>query len=159
MTRSLGDFYMHTLGVTPRPEVISIDLAAFAVAGGTRRVQQPTGSRAAPRRATLRHLTLILASDGIWDLYENEDVFRQIVQPPIARSQSTSAARAFLEHTCRERGADLFGSGADNMTAIVVYLNPAGTATAADADDAHTNALLSPRAPPASQEEELDVEC
>lgn len=45
MTRSIGDYYMQTFGVTWRPEVVSVDLGEV--------IQE------------LEHLTLIIASDGV----------------------------------------------------------------------------------------------
>ena len=109
MTRSLGDFYMHTFGVTWRPEVRQVPLA--------------------PLCAKLEHLTLIIASDGVWDSYEYEDVFSEILSPPTTAGQSLETAHNFLETQCRLRGDELFGRAADNMTGIVVYLNPQGTKT------------------------------
>lgn len=106
MTRSLGDFYMHTFGVTWRPEVISIDL-------------EEVGDK-------LEHLTLILASDGVWDLWEYEDVFQSIIHPPVDATQGTDVAMSFFTR-CVSRGAEMFEDTADNMTGMVVYLNPKGT--------------------------------
>ena len=44
--------------MTWKPEVLSVDLSEVG--------------------AKLEHLTLILASDGVWDLWEYEDVFQSI---------------------------------------------------------------------------------
>ena len=74
----------------------------------------------------LEHVTFILCSDGIWDLYEDQDVFDAITCPPDALGQTTATARSFFDASVK-RGAEIFGSSADNMTGIVVYLNPAGT--------------------------------
>ena len=90
MTRSIGDFYMHTFGVTCKPEVKTIDLAALIASGGA----SGSGGKVRKRGAKLEHLTLILASDGIWDVFENADVFRAIVSPPQANGQSMRAARS-----------------------------------------------------------------
>ena len=106
MTRSIGDFYMQTFGVSWKPEVISIDLEEVG--------------------AKLEHLTLILASDGIWDLWEYEDVFQSISSPPDARGQPTEKAMAFFQRSVK-RGAEMFDDTADNMTGMVVYLNSRGT--------------------------------
>ena len=95
MTRSIGDFYMQTFGVTWRPEVISIDL-------------EEVGQK-------LDHLTLVLASDGIWDLWEYEDVFQSISDPPEAAGQSTARAMGFFSRSVT-RGAEMFDDTADNMT-------------------------------------------
>jgi serine/threonine protein phosphatase PrpC len=148
MTRSIGDFYLHTCGVTWRPQVVQIDLAHIVrrgldgcglpsntatidveraggggeAAGGGDSADNPALSGSQP----LDHLTLILASDGVWDLYEKHDVFRQIVCPPTAAGQPSAAAHDFFAASV-ELGAEIFGSSSDNMTGIVVYLNPPGT--------------------------------
>ena len=106
MTRSIGDFYMHTFGVTWKPEVISVEL-------------EEVGEK-------LEHLTLILASDGIWDLYEYEDVFQGIASPPTAAGQNLESALTFFQKSVKV-GEDMFDNTADNMTGIVVYFNPKGT--------------------------------
>ena len=127
MTRAIGDFYMHTFGVTWKPEVKTWDLASLLASGLPS--QSGTGSAGAidaAGTAPLEHLTLILASDGVWDLYEDRDVFKAIVCPPDAKGQTTERAREFFKSSV-ELGADIFGSAADNMTGIVVYLNPEGT--------------------------------
>jgi len=112
MTRSIGDFYMHSFGITWRPEVISVDLAEQC--------------------AELEHLTLILCSDGVWDLWEYEDVFQAISSPPQRGTQSLAAAKKFFEGSVT-RGAEMFEDTADNMTGLVVYLNPKGVSAAKEA--------------------------
>ena len=122
MTRSLGDFYMHTFGVTWKPEVISIDLEEVG--------------------AKLEHLTLILASDGIWDLWEYEDVFQGITSPPAGKLQSTETAMAFFQKSVHQ-GTEMFDNTADNMTGMVVYLNPKGVKLA---DQPQAKASPAPKA-------------
>lgn len=84
MTRSIGDFYMQTFGVSWRPEVISVDLEEVG--------------------AELQHLTLILASDGVWDLWEYEDVFQSIscARPGGQRGPAQGSAKP---PACTRRGA------------------------------------------------------
>ena len=104
MTRSIGDFYMQTFGITWRPEVITVDLAEVL--------------------DSLSSISLLIASDGIWDLWESEEAFAAIVQPRVAASsaqQLQSRANAFFEESLR-RGHEMFGEAADNLTAIVVHL-------------------------------------
>lgn len=96
----------------------------------------------------LSHLTLVIASDGLcalhetrltpprtalqppyttlrWDLYETEEVFDGVVDPlPSGGVQSTRRAAAFFEHSLGQ-GDELFGEHTDNITQMVVYLNPA----------------------------------
>jgi serine/threonine protein phosphatase PrpC len=89
----------------------------------------------------LRNLTLILASDGVWDLWEYEPAFDAIVQPeapdaPLAAVAEARASQFFRESL--DKGAQIFGETADNMTGIVVYLTQAshdgGEATEAKSD-------------------------
>ena len=74
MTRSIGDFYMHTFGVTWRPEVRVIDLAAL-------------GQR-------LSQLTLILASDGVWDVLSDADAVRLVIERLEATNGGNTASGA-----------------------------------------------------------------
>lgn len=77
--------------------------------------------------AELSHLTLILASDGIWDLWEYEDVFKSVAYPPEGgEQQSLDAAQTFFARSV-SRGEQMFDEKADNMTAVVVYFRPDGT--------------------------------
>ena len=105
MTRSIGDLYMQSFGVTWEPEVIAIDLQEECT--------------------ELEHLTLVIASDGLWDLYETEEVFDGVVDPSAPDGvQSTRRAAAFFEHSLGQ-GDELFGEHTDNITQVVIYLNPA----------------------------------
>ncbi len=99
MTRSIGDFYMQSFGVVWRPEVISVDLEEVG--------------------AKLEHLTLILASDGVWDLWEYDMVFPSITLPPEPRHnlQSFDAAASFFQRSV-QRGSEMFDDTADNMTGV-----------------------------------------
>ena len=130
MTRAVGDFYMHTFGVTWEPEIKSWDLGRLLSSGFPLDDEAGAGGAGFSGGRTtgepLEHLTLVLCSDGIWDLYEDQDVFDAITCPPDALGQTTATARSFFDASVK-RGAEIFGSSADNMTGIVVYLNPAGT--------------------------------
>ena len=133
---------LQTFGVTWKPDVQQIELADVA--------------------SKLEHVTFILCSDGIWDLWEYatvphaaltqpsrspsphaapgltqpsrraaalrryEDVFQSIVAPPAGGKQSTDVAKAFFNRSVT-RGTEIFDDTADNMTGMVVYLNPRGT--------------------------------
>ena len=73
----------------------------------------------------LEHLTLVMASDGLWDLYEIEEVFDGIVEPRAeGQVQSTERANAFFERSLMQ-GDDIFGEHTDNITQVVIYFNPA----------------------------------
>ena len=53
MTRSIGDLYMQSFGVSWEPEVIAVDLQEECT--------------------ELSHLTLIMASDGLWDVLGSQE--------------------------------------------------------------------------------------
>ena len=96
MTRSIGDLYMQSFGVSWEPEAIAVDLQEECT--------------------ELSHLTLIMASDGLWDLFETEEVFDGIVAPPPqGEPQSTETAAAFFERSL-DAGDEIFGEHTDNIT-------------------------------------------
>lgn len=79
--------------------------------------------------AELTNLTLVVCSDGVWDLWEYDEVFQGVVAPPKpGGKQGTQVALDFLSKTSVARGAEMFDSTADNMTGVVVYLSDAATA-------------------------------
>ena len=83
--------------------------------------------------AELCDLTLILASDGIWDLWHFEEAFDAIMPGPGAsRAQPGEECDAFFQESLK-RGVDTFGDDADNMTGIVVYFSDVGSGGAAAA--------------------------
>lgn len=87
MTRAIGDFYLQTVGLTWRPEVRTWDLPSLLATGFS-----PGGSP--PLRGDgpgpLREMRLILASDGLWDLFEDHrQVFEGIAPPPPLSAAAT----------------------------------------------------------------------
>ena len=106
-------------GITWQPEVICVDLHEV---GGE-----------------LSDLTLILASDGIWDLWPFEDAFEAIMRPSASRGKSTTERADSFFKDSLQVGADTFGDDADNMTGIVVYFS--------DADSGQGAARASPGTP------------
>ena len=59
------------------------------------------------------------------ELYETEEVFDGVVDPSAPDGvQSTRRAAAFFEHSLGQ-GDELFGEHTDNITQVVIYLNPA----------------------------------
>ena len=101
MTRALGDFYMQHHGCTWEPAVSCIDL--FDV------------------QSELSRVTLLLASDGLWDLWGYQECLEHVFAspPPTATAQVKEACRDLIE-TTRARGEEIFGESADNITAIMV---------------------------------------
>lgn len=98
VTRSLGDFYAHHHGVSCEPELRSLELVALKARG-----------LLAPR--------LVLASDGLWDLWTFAEVARQL-NAGGGLGECTSA----LGEATRARGAEYFGEAADNLTGVVIDL-------------------------------------
>ena len=141
VTRALGDFYMHTFGVTWMPEVVSIDLGVKA--------------------AELSALTLVLASDGVWDLWEGPEAFRMVARAPKGwgtkpnASPPTTQAHAFFK-ACVAKGEECFGNLADNLTGIVVYLHPPGVGAALGAAPPPAPAPAPAPAAPAIEEAQED---
>ena len=113
--RSLGDFYAHHHGVSCEPELRMLDLRALHARGLAR-----------PR--------LVLASDGLWDLWTLEEVAEQLRSGgggPDAPARGAEVGpvgehcplRPLVAELCeatRAKGEDYFGEGADNLTGIVV---------------------------------------
>ena len=110
-TRSLGDFHLQTYGVSHEPEVFTIALNAgiSSLAGAT------AGA-------------LVLCSDGVWDNWTYEDVADWILDPERVATLAKDAdaqvklTTAFMDQNIVFALAN-FGSSADNMTAIVCYLD------------------------------------
>lgn len=123
MSRSLGDCVVHTCGVSAEPEIVvyrlnSTDVAASAGGG-----------------SSSFHMVdefIVLATDGIWDVLDNNTVVNLVVQNfvnPAAQQQpfgtypqwSTTEAAAFLTKTARAKWEKL-SPMIDDITCIVVRL-------------------------------------
>ena len=99
VTRSLGDFYLQHFGVTWEPSVSCIDLLDM--------------------RAQLEQVTLVIASDGLWDLWQYKDVLQYPLGPP-ANSGAVLAPLLELVEETRSQGEELFGDSADNITVVTI---------------------------------------
>lgn len=104
---------MQTYGVSHTPEVWWMDLTAPG-ADGKPLVPYP--------------LSIVVSSDGIWDNWKFEEVAAYMLNASrvaeVARTNSAQTAASELMTTNLERGRINFGSSADNMTAIALYLFP-----------------------------------
>ena len=111
MTRTLGDFYMQHHGCTWEPAVSCIDLFDIV--------------------SQLSQVTLILASDGLWDVWSYKDVLKYPLRatapdpsgaPPPVLIQGGSVASHLKElmSETRAESAEMFGESADNITAVCV---------------------------------------
>ena len=66
-------------------------------------------------------LCVVLASDGLWDLWGYQECLEHVfAQPPPSSTAQVKAACKELIETTRVRGEEIFGESADNITTIVV---------------------------------------
>lgn len=96
VTRSLGDYYMQYHGATWEPAVSCIDL--FDVS------------------SQLKQITLVIGSDGLWDLWAYKDV----LEYPLAAGVDVESSLKQLVEATREQSEQLFGEDADNICAVMV---------------------------------------
>lgn len=84
---------------------------------------------------TSRALSISLCSDGIWDNWKFEDVAEFLHHPDrMKHSMQTGSAQRCSEELMAAnlaRAQVNFGSSADNMTAVVLYMLPQAWAAAA----------------------------
>lgn len=117
-TRSLGDLHLQTWGVSHTPETWWMDITTPDAATGKEAPLVPYP------------LALTVCSDGIWDNWRFEEVAAFILAAPriasVARTGSAQDAANELMVANMERAKVNFGSSADNMTAVTMYLFPTG---------------------------------
>ena len=125
MTRSIGDLYAHKFGVIADPDVATYRLDALPsrLGLGLGLGLGPRGEGGAPAAPML-----LLASDGVWDLW-GFDGGSKLVPRRGHAAPGTMRERcdAFTELT-RAQGEDYFGERADNLTGVLVDLSPAAAA-------------------------------
>mmetsp|Transcript_4326 Transcript_4326/g.4442 ORF Transcript_4326/g.4442 Transcript_4326/m.4442 type:complete len:451 (-) Transcript_4326:339-1691(-) len=122
-TRSLGDFHLHTYGVSNLPEIQILNISTIleAMSVGSVPIPTPTGSVVSPM------LSVVLASDGVWDNFLYPDVTKFVIDPSCigAVIQDTQGAQrvasSFMQRNMT-RSRSNFGSQADNATVVVMYL-------------------------------------
>jgi serine/threonine protein phosphatase PrpC len=155
MTRSLGDFYAHHHGVTAVPEVRALPLARLFPGPAAAADSPPAGGAAAAAGARTSQCALphlYLASDGVWDLWEYDEVSEQLVPAVAAKGgakggaakggaakagdakggdakggdagAAVEARAAALIEATRARGANFYDEAADNLTGVLVELRP-----------------------------------
>lgn len=121
-TRSLGDFHLQTYGVSHTPEVWWVDLTAPPAATGA-------AAGGVPLTPLVPHpIALVLASDGIWDNWQFEEVATFVLAErmigDVVMSNSAAGAAGELMTANLARARTNFGDSADNMTALVAYFLP-----------------------------------
>lgn len=110
-TRSLGDLHLQSYGVSHLPEVRWIDLA-------------PAGPDGVPAPATDGPICIAACSDGIWDNWKFHDVASFVLHRERMAHPDAQARTVALMSNNLERAHINFGSSADNMTAVCIYLTP-----------------------------------
>ena len=98
VSRALGDFTMKARGVIATPSILS--------------APAPVGTRA-----------IVLASDGLWDCLQYDEV-RAIVRRPDLIRNAAAAATALMEAGLAA-GQRIYGPSCDNITVVVVYVSVA----------------------------------
>ncbi|KAF0683433.1 Aste57867_24558 [Aphanomyces stellatus] len=103
-TRSLGDFYIHSFGITHEPDVIQIDLAQLMAGEAWSQVM------------------LVVASDGIWDAWQYGELSEFVWQTWADEKGAMEAVTARVMEQNKDISAGIFGPSVDNMTVVVCSL-------------------------------------
>jgi serine/threonine protein phosphatase PrpC len=112
-----GHDYFSFAGVSHLPEVRCVDLAPLS-----QRTDDPSQSSATPL------LSILLATDGVWDNWTYEDVATFLLDPSCTSAvmQDSQGARRVLQSFMSRNAAFArrnFGSQADNASGVLVYLS------------------------------------
>ncbi|CAK4083013.1 unnamed protein product [Aphanomyces euteiches] len=103
-TRSLGDFYIHSFGITHEPDIIQVELNQLMEAEQWNQV------------------LLVVASDGIWDAWQYGDLNDFVWQAYATHIGEMEAVADALMEKNKEVSAGIFGPSVDNMTVVVCSL-------------------------------------
>lgn len=90
----------HGFGVSCEPEVARLELESLAARGW-------------------RGVRLLLATDGVWDLWEHGALAERVTS---GGEELSALGRSLCEET-RARGAAYFQESADNLTGVIVDLD------------------------------------
>lgn len=106
-TRTMGDFFLNTYGVSAKPQIMTFDLAQCLEQTDT--------------------ACLVIASDGVWDTWINDHVQKFVMDPSCLRAITNDlelgaqkVADAFIKRTVYY-GQKYFKGNADNASAVVAY--------------------------------------
>ncbi|OQR81587.1 hypothetical protein THRCLA_11598 [Thraustotheca clavata] len=105
-TRSIGDFHLHSYGLSWQPDIVEISLDSIWNEG-------------------TKDVALALATDGVWDVWQYDE-FAEFIMSSGKEEPSGIDAKARARHLMQEnlrRAQELFGDQADNMTAVLCYLS------------------------------------
>jgi serine/threonine protein phosphatase PrpC len=120
-TRSLGDFHMHAYGVSCKPTVTELNLHDIMLRELDHFNQNESFS-----------MMLVIASDGVWDTWKYEDLFKQLFSsrdvvmattgcPENSPTLAQALAGTLMDANCK-RSRVVFGDNVDNMTAIICHI-------------------------------------
>ncbi|RHY45771.1 hypothetical protein DYB26_002459 [Aphanomyces astaci] len=110
-TRSLGDFYIHSFGLTHQPDVIQVDVAALM------------------RQEAWTTVLVVVGSDGIWDAWDYA-AFNQVLWKAMADHKSALPLVADdVMQQNKQVSAQVFGPAVDNMTLVVCSLTMNGSSS------------------------------
>lgn len=101
MSRSIGDVFAHRVGVSHEPQIFHHTIEPHDVC-------------------------IVLASDGLWDVYSNDEVAR-IIQTYIDRNSAdwdVDIAAGFLTKMARIRWEQMSIDRIDDVTCMVVKIEP-----------------------------------
>lgn len=128
-TRSLGDFYLHTYGVSSTVDVQYLDLLASSSGSDAEAGTKDDDSLVA----------ICLCSDGVWDNWKYADIVKEIISPPFMKGLQNCETSGDINETAASavernavalmrlnhaRATANFGSSMDNMTLVLLYVLP-----------------------------------
>lgn len=124
MSRSLGDFVAHTVGVSSVPEIFQYDLSALCTSSMACGVERCSAERCGEYKQVAMRSVLLIGTDGVYDMISNEDAvalaFKHWGDP-------AAATEAIVSHTGKNWMAR-WGL-ADDTTLCVVNLEHMALAT------------------------------
>ncbi|ETV96255.1 hypothetical protein H310_10435 [Aphanomyces invadans] len=106
-TRSLGDYYIHSYGLTHEPDVIQVDVKQLMAQEGWNQV------------------IVVVGSDGVWDAWEYAQ-FSSVLWK--AMDDHKGVLKQVADDVMRQNkavSAQVFGTAVDNMTLVVCSLTVA----------------------------------
>ena len=115
-TRSLGDFFFNSLGVSAKPEIQSIDLTQIA----ERLSDQEEDN----------YICVVAATDGLWDNWLPDHVGKFVFDPSCIAAVKTKpdigalqVARSLIRRNTSFASRNFGHNNRDNATVVVAYIN------------------------------------
>jgi len=138
VTRSLGDPFLQTCGLTWKPEVTLLDLS------------EPVDS--------LDPLILIVGSDGLWDLWQHDEAIEEVIEAgyDLSTPEGVKTATEHLLDVTKSKGEELLGSSTDDTTCVVISIVREGAAAKAGASQGAGTTAAGKRAGSVSADDDDD---